>query len=815
MKRIFSLATILVLLFVAHSKATAQSLLAGWDFQTAPGTAAAASPNTPTTFTANVGTGTLYLNGTNGASSWSQSTELSGFAGTALNAGTGMATSTSGASALALLGGTSNSANGKSVVFSFSMTGYQNLVITYATQRSNTGFTSQVWEYSTNGTTWSSLQTLSSIPTTFAVQTLNTVTGLDNIATAYVRLTVAGASAASGNNRLDNIQLNATAIPSSSATDAFRTKASGNWNSTATWESSSNGTTWINATLTPTSAAGAITIQNGHTVTTTANITIDQTTIASGGILNINPGITLTLNNGTGTDLTVATGGSLAFLSDATGSGRLANLGAATLGQNANVTVQRYIPAKTLRKYDFIAAPVTAVIASAWQQQIHITGPGTGGTICSGGIDQGTPNANGFDVTNSNNPSFFTYTDTAPYWNSISSTTQNLTPGTGYRVNIRGDRNDGVNGGCQLLTGTTPPAPSAVTLSATGTLATGSVNVTIDEGYELLGNPYPSEIDFTAFQASNSSVITANLYLYNPQRAAGVNAYTTVNGGTAVGGTGALPGGYTNPAIIASGQAFFVERQANGIATFSEAHKSATTQTGLFKTTTWNDIIRIGLERAADSLGLDDIAVRFDAVGSLAYNSSYDARSINSGNHLTSLKGSEHLAIQTRPVITTPDTVGLFLNTTATSGYNLHFTEHQSMNANIYLLDHYTSSVQDIKANPYYLFSTDANSLSQGASRFELVFVPYTTSVGGAPDAAIVTVYPNPASRELNVQLRENHGDNYEVYIADAQGRKVWSEKASAVLGVLKMNTTSLAPGMYFIEVKGENNFRATGRFIK
>ncbi|MES2517780.1 MAG: endonuclease/exonuclease/phosphatase family protein [Bacteroidota bacterium] len=196
-------------------KVSGQTLIAGWDFQTSPGTAVLVAPNTPKLYNANVGSGTLYLDGTNSSSSWVQASELSAFGGSNLNAGgsTGLSTTTTSPACLALLGGTSTAANGKSLVFKVNMSGYKNLVISYATQKTATGFSSQVWEYSTNGTTWSSIGTVSTIPTSFAVQTLTTTTGLDGIATAYVRLTVTGATATSGNNRLDNIQFNATAIP--------------------------------------------------------------------------------------------------------------------------------------------------------------------------------------------------------------------------------------------------------------------------------------------------------------------------------------------------------------------------------------------------------------------------------------------------------------------------------------------------------------------------------------------------------------------------------------------------------------------------
>lgn len=46
------------------------------------------------------------------------------------------------------------------------------------------------------------------------------------------------------------------------ANEYFRSIISGDWNSTSTWQMSTNsGSTWIAATLTPTNASGVITVR--------------------------------------------------------------------------------------------------------------------------------------------------------------------------------------------------------------------------------------------------------------------------------------------------------------------------------------------------------------------------------------------------------------------------------------------------------------------------------------------------------------------------------------------------------------------------
>jgi len=86
----------------------------------------------------------------------------------------------------------------------------------------------------------------------------------------------------------------------------YRSAQTGNWSSTSTWERSlDDGASWIAAVATPTSADGTITIRSSHTITIDAAITIDQTTVDNGATVIHSSANTVTLANGTGTDLTI------------------------------------------------------------------------------------------------------------------------------------------------------------------------------------------------------------------------------------------------------------------------------------------------------------------------------------------------------------------------------------------------------------------------------------------------------------------------------------------------------------------------------
>ena len=82
----------------------------------------------------------------------------------------------------------------------------------------------------------------------------------------------------------------------------YRSKATGNWNATGSWEKY-NGSAWIAAVATPTSADGVVTILSGHTITVNVDVTADQVVINSGGTLSNSA--KFSVSNGTGTDLSV------------------------------------------------------------------------------------------------------------------------------------------------------------------------------------------------------------------------------------------------------------------------------------------------------------------------------------------------------------------------------------------------------------------------------------------------------------------------------------------------------------------------------
>ena len=109
-----------------------------------------------------------------------------------------------------------------------------------------------------------------------------------------------------------------TENPLLAAVPDYRSKASGNWSATASWEQY-NGSTWVAASSAPTSStAGVITILSGHNITVDADVTVDQVVVNSGGSVSVGASHTLIIADGAGTDMSVsgtlylsATGGTI------------------------------------------------------------------------------------------------------------------------------------------------------------------------------------------------------------------------------------------------------------------------------------------------------------------------------------------------------------------------------------------------------------------------------------------------------------------------------------------------------------------------
>ncbi len=423
------------------------------------------------------------------------------------------------------------------------------------------------------------------------------------------------------------------------------------------------------------------------------NLTINRGASISDGTFNlgntVEVGNTVTLVNGT-----LHTQNNLVLISTATQTASIAAIPASAdiLG---NVTVQRYIPS-VVRRYRMLSPNTSSFTYNDLKDDMFISG--------SGGA------TNGFDFASGNQTTAYTYQESTTGgrgWKAVTHINQTLDQGKGTLVFVRGDR--------------TLPAPqwytapyvaqNALTADFTGPVNKGNISPAItytstgdptSDGWNLIGNPYPSSINWNLVSKSN---LNGFIYTLDPA----TNAYVANDGSTPV----------------ASGQAFFV--QANAISpsvTFTENCKTSSTPAAYFKAAYTN---RFTIRMVRDSINSDVAWLRFVNGASMTYNSNEDAiKFTNSGINMGFKVPTNPTNVQLNtvpPLTNIADTFVLFSNAAA-NNYYLEFSQLQNIPATkaILLHDLFTNTITDIRSTQQYNFSITSNAASQG-NRFLLVII--------------------------------------------------------------------------------------------
>jgi hypothetical protein len=111
---------------------------------------------------------------------------------------------------------TGNGNNGLDLVWQAGTAGYESIVVSFASQRSGTGFSRNRFYYSADsGGTWTSFGDVFDPPSAYGLLSfdLSAVALLNDNPNAAFRIVFDGASSGSGNNRLDNLLVSGSLIP--------------------------------------------------------------------------------------------------------------------------------------------------------------------------------------------------------------------------------------------------------------------------------------------------------------------------------------------------------------------------------------------------------------------------------------------------------------------------------------------------------------------------------------------------------------------------------------------------------------------------
>jgi hypothetical protein len=471
------------------------------------------------------------------------------------------------------------------------------------------------------------------------------------------------------------------------------------------------------------SGNGNLTLNGSNSRTINFDQSIPNTTNRINTLTNNSSGQTTTIGNKLfitnaviPTSGTINANGNLVLVSDNT---KTARIGQGTGSYiTGNVTVQRYIP-ESARRWRFVSSPVTNATIEDWRNEIFITGPGTGNTI-------GAINSNGYDATQNNSAGIFWYNETLTSgdlntgWTIPANTSQVLAPGRGYRLFVRGDRSD-----INRITNANLNQ-NAVTTDLTGTVNTGDITMPItftssgninNDGWNLIGNPYPSPFDWKTFHetgrsgnsGTNYTNIEPTIWVLDPVE----NTYKFYN---TLSSEGTITDG-----ILSQSQGFWVKATGAGASiTFKESFKADNAPTQLFKSTQ-GGAFKIKLMR--DALNADDLLIKY-MTGSTTNFDAYDVVKLSSPVVVSAWgNDSMHLALSTRPLTTQNDTIKLYV-VGSNGSYTMQFTNSDkiAIQDQVLLFDTYTNNVVDLKQNSNYIFTINTNiSSTFGFNRFYIV----------------------------------------------------------------------------------------------
>ena len=421
------------------------------------------------------------------------------------------------------------------------------------------------------------------------------------------------------------------------------------------------------------------------------------------------------------------------FKSDATGTGQL-GIVEGTLSNATNVTVERHIP-QSSKAFRFFSSAVTTTtsIRDNWMEGSTpgvLSGypyigtsdynkiPGYGTQITGTG-----GSANGFDETQTNNASMFTFNNSTQAWVTATNTNTTITAGEAYRLLIRGDRS-------YNIVSKHEPTPGSTILRSTGTVVTGTRTVSnlsqAAGGWSMVGNPYQSTVDMSLVTFNN---VTPYYYVWDPRRATrGAYVSFSIGAGTN-NNTGSQVNRYLQP-----GQAVFVQTNtASGASlVFKEADKGAgTDQTIVFGSTsltpTLSAVLYYSDSLANQSTEMDALKVLFDNKFSNSVDINDGVKFTNLDETMSVLREGKLVSLELRGMPDMNTVIPISITQYRRQDYTMRMEWEAPLTngLNAYLVDAYTGEEHVINSSGItdIMYSVDATiAASISATRFQVVF---------------------------------------------------------------------------------------------
>ncbi|TXE21320.1 T9SS type A sorting domain-containing protein [Psychroflexus gondwanensis] len=563
----------------------------------------------------------------------------------------------------------------------------------------------------------------------------------------------------------------------------------------------------------------------------------------------VESGITTLKVDNTISDVVVRAGATLIFQGAVTLNGDFANFGkvifsstafsTAALGEfdsenrelvGNNFEIHRFIP-KSNRAFRYLSSPVNTslspkpTIRDNWQegQNNSQTGDGNNSNTNSGfgtHITGSTTGANGFDATETGNPSMFEWNSSDVEWNSIPNTSsKTFNAGDAYAILIRGDRSTTLNSN-------TAVGP-ATTLRTTGKLVVGSkpapnLSSTVN-GFSLIGNPYQAKVDMASLlNSDNANAVSSQFfYIYDPTIGT-IGSYATVDlsDGTSTPDSGAN-------LFLEPNQAFFVETVSaagSPIVIFRESYKTTTTGNN----TTFSEpeaLTNMNINLNEDILTngnavIDAVRVKFRNGGNNAKDTLDATKVWNYEESFAIDRNPNYMSIESRAMPTAQDSVPLYFGNSKLLSYRLVVEPENFVNTKAYLYDRYLESSTELPTDiaTSVSFNLDPSiPESKATDRFVIKFEEVSLGTEDVVFNSSMVVYPNPVrGNSFSISHQQAFdGQVLSLKLFDLQGRMVLDQELTNSSRMTVNLNNSLSSGVYVLKLSDAKNSQTTKLIIE
>jgi len=289
-----------------------------------------------------------------------------------------------------------------------------------------------------------------------------------------------------------------------------------------------------------------------------------------------------------------------------------------------------------------------------------------------------------------------------------------------------------------------PTNPTVYPGVFTGVANNGNITANVStalNGYNAVGNPYPSRLNVWNFIDGNTN-ITGPLYFWRKTNSSDPlsNAYATLTkiaytaNGSPGGDTGSAffpsEGSQEQNWVINVGQGFIVKATSGSTINFTNSMRRSLNDNQFFKNdqtvnTVNNGLYWLNLNTSSGSYS--QMAVGYSSEATLAFDRGIDGENINKEFYLTSLIGIGEYSIQGRPDFDASDVVPLSYKASVAGNYTISIDHTDGLFTDasqpIYIKDNATATYHDLQTGAYS-FASAAGTFSD---RLEIV---YTVPLG-------------------------------------------------------------------------------------